>query len=65
MRSFQENKCDLCYKYNLTEIEQLRSENRLGRLNHDDSTENDLHDPEFEELIDKANLQDDFFQKLD
>jgi hypothetical protein len=36
----------------------------LGRLNKDDSTENDLHDPEFDELIDKANLQDDFFQKL-
>ena len=35
MRSFEPNKCDILYKYNSNEIEQLRSENKLGCLRDD------------------------------
>jgi len=62
MRPFQLEKCDFCYKYNPSEVEQLRCENRLGRLNKD---EDDLvEDTEFDDLIHGvSDEKDDFFKK--
>lgn len=49
-RSFEPDKCDFCHKYFPGEVEQLRAENRLGRLNKDDNPNNMEEDHEFDEL---------------
>lgn len=61
MRSFEPNKCDILYKYNSNEIEQLRSENKLGSLGNDGTNE----DHEFDEFLGKETEsgQDNFFTK--
>ncbi len=74
-RAFQLDKCDILYKYFPAEVEQLRLENRLGRLNDEDPTSNEVHDSEFDHLIDPSSTvkngleemtaeEDDFFTKV-
>jgi len=65
MRSFEPNKCDILYKYNSNEIEQLRSENKLGCL-RDDGLNDENEDHEFDEFLGKEaeSGQDDFFTKI-
>ena len=62
MRSFEPNKCDFLYKYNTNEIQQLRSENKLGSL-RDDGEHDENEDHEFDEIIGENTRQDDFFAK--
>lgn len=62
MRSFEPNKCDILYKYNINEIEQLRCENKLGYLKNDGTSNEEDH--EFDEILGKGEEQNnDFFTK--
>lgn len=75
-RSFEPDKCDFCYKYFPGEVEQLRAENRLGRLTKDDNSNDMEEDHEFDDLIDGVDdsktagfftktEDDDFFTKTE